>query len=243
MDRLALLRWQKLAYCAVHPWCWPALARGVAPAINQAGILRRLDYDLLLDAGAHKGQFSLMSRRVKPSVPVHAYEPQSAQAGTFRAVLGGDSGVVLHQIALGDRAGEADLNLSGRTDSSSFLPVTEKLVSTFANTGHRGTERVRVERLDDRRADWSSARAALLKIDVQGYELEVLKGGSAALAHCRFVYAECSHVPLYEGQALFDEVEGFLREHGFGVDGRFNEDVVGGELLQADYLFTRGTAP
>ena len=59
------------------------------------------------------------------------------------------------------------------------------------------------------------------------------------LKSCTHVYVECSEIPLYDGQALRGEVEVFLLEHGFGVKGRYNEQLSNGDLIQADYLFSR----
>jgi hypothetical protein len=93
--------------------------------------------------------------------------------------------------------------------------------------------------LDEFQEVWYSARNALLKLDVQGFELSVLKGARSALKHCAFVYAECSEVALYSGQPLFHEVEAFLASEGFKPVKRSNEQWVRSKLIQADHLFER----
>ena len=60
---------------------------------------------------------------------------------------------------------------------------------------------------------------ALLKIDVQGYELEVLKGCESLLDLFDAVYVECSFVELYEGQALAYEVIDWMHERSFCLAG------------------------
>jgi hypothetical protein len=109
----------------------------------------------------------------------------------------------------------------------------------FRNTGEIGVIEVRVERLDDLEALWAGRCSQLLKLDVQGFELNALRGATAALRTCSYVYAECSEIPLYEGQALRSEVERFLSAEGFAVTGCFNRQWSGGQLIQADYLFSR----
>jgi FkbM family methyltransferase len=238
--RLLLLRWKKLIYCASHPWCWQPLRHGVAPSIDQAAMLRDLDFDLLLDAGANKGQFTLMATRVRRGVPVHAYEPHPGETKTFRAVHGRNGKVVLHELALGEREGNAELIISKQTDSSSLLPAAQTLSDLFSGTEASGeTCTVRVAPLDAFPLHWQNASKALLKIDVQGYELQVLKGARQALKHCTYVYVESSDIVLYEGQALFDEVKAFLEREGFKLKSRSHEDIVDGKLIQADYLFGR----
>lgn len=168
-----------------------------------------------------------------------AYEPQSAAADKFRAVLNRARNVTLHQVALGDADGDAEINISRRSDSSSLLATSEDLPKLFKNTEHHSRERVRVARLDSFPEHWKHAERACLKIDVQGLELQVLQGGAEALKHCAYVYVECSHVELYKGQALFDDVKAFLEEKRFHVTKRVNEDVIANKLIQADYLFER----
>jgi FkbM family methyltransferase len=233
------LRLSKIGFALANPRYWPALARGVAPSVEHRKLLSGLQVDLLLDVGANRGQFSLMARHLHPNLPIHAYEPLAAEAAIYRAVFGGQAGIELHELALGDRAGMAELHVSGRPDSSSLLPIGELQVRIFPSTAEVASRRVEVATLDGLPGHWRSAQRALLKLDVQGFELNVLRGATAALRHCAFVYAECSEVPLYTGQALRAEVEGFLRLQGFSLRGRLNPSFADGKMIQADYLFGR----
>jgi FkbM family methyltransferase len=202
-------------------------------------MLRSLAPDMVLDVGANRGQFTLMVRLLYPTMPIRAYEPLHDAVVEFERIHGRKSGIELYELALGDRTGSARLHVSGQSDSSSLLPIGELQARFFPNTTEVGIENVKVTTLDSLPVHWQTARRALLKLDVQGFELNVLRGATAALRHCAFVYAECSEVPLYTGQALRMEVEGFLQLQGFSVRGRFNPSFVGGQLIQADYLFGR----
>lgn len=236
---LLRLRLSKIGFALVHPGCWPALARGVTPSVEHRRLLRGIQADLLLDVGANRGQFSLMARHLYPRLPIHAYEPLATEAAVYRAVLRGQAGIELHELALGDQAGSAELHVSGRPDSSSLLPIGELQVRIFPRTAEVASQRVRVATLDSLPAHWQSAERALLKLDVQGFELNVLRGAAAALRHCAFVYVECSEVALYTGQALRTEVEGFLRAQGFTLRASLNPSFAEGKMIQADYLFGR----
>jgi FkbM family methyltransferase len=208
--------------------------------MDQAAILRQIDFDLLLDAGANKGQFTLIATRVHPTVGVYAYEPHPGESQIFRAIHGSNPNVVLHELALGESDGTANLIISRRTDSSSLLPAAKTLSDLFSGTEPSGDIcSVRLAPLDAFPLHWQSASKALLKIDVQGYELQVLKGARQALKHCAYVYVESSDTVLYEGQALFDEVKAFLEGEGFELKSRSHEDIIDGKLVQADYLFER----
>jgi FkbM family methyltransferase len=211
----------------------------VAPSIEHKKILGTLETDLLLDVGANRGQFSLMARILHPHLPIQAYEPLAVEAAVFREIHGAQQGIELHELALGDKDGSADLHISGQADSSSLLPIGELQARCFPGTGEVGTKRVQVATLDSLPAHWRKARRALLKLDVQGFELNVLRGATAALDNCAFVYVECSEVPLYAGQALRPDIENFLQAQGFVQRGCANPSYAEGRLVQADYLFGR----
>jgi FkbM family methyltransferase len=242
MKRNRLLKAKKFLFCLARSSRWRALIAGVAPSVEHGPILAAIDFDLLLDVGANRGQFSLMGRALHPNVPVCAFEPLPAEAAIYRRLLGNQDRITLCEVALGEHVGLAELNLSARPDSSSLLPIGELQTRFFPNTGGVGKVKVEVKPLDLFPELWSSARRALLKLDVQGFELNVLRGAREALAHCAYVYAECSMVPLYTGQALYPEIEVFLAEHGFVPVCRHNEQWSESELIQADYLFRKRQA-
>lgn len=233
------LRLRKAWFALTHPVCWPALARSTAPSIEHRAVLREIDADLLLDVGANRGQFSLMMRLLHPDVPIHAYEPLTGEAGVYRELFGRRRDVELHLVALGSEAGEGEMHVSGRADSSSMLPIGALQSQLFPSTSEVGTRKVPVATLDSLSAHWQHASRALLKIDVQGFELQVLRGAGRALEHCAYVYVECSSVSLYDNQALFPEVAAFLESRGFTQARRANEQWSDTGLVQADYLFVR----
>ena len=239
MSSTGFLRMRKLIYSLLRPRCWKALRLGIAPSIEHRKALSGIHCDLIIDAGANRGQFSLISKLVKPGVPILAFEPIPSEAELFRCVTTGLEMIKLHQTALGDIAGEAELHLSRHQDSSSLLPIGEMQKKLFPATDEIGTLRVSVKRLDDFRSDWEKYARILLKIDVQGFELPVLKGAADALQKCAYVYVECSEIELYVEQALFRDVAEFLKDQGFKLKCRYNETLAEKQLIQADYLFCR----
>ena len=239
MSSVRQLQAAKAWFSLTHPKAWRALARRVAPSIEHRDVIRSIRFDLLLDVGANRGQFSLMTRLEHPNVPIHAYEPLPGEGAVYREVFAGHPGIELHELALGESPGSAELHVSRRADSSSLLPIGDLQARLFPKTEEVGTHRVTVATLDSLEAHWKETSRALLKLDVQGFELSVLRGARRALRHCAYVYAECSEVPLYVGQALFPEVEAFLKGEGFKAISRANEQFAEGRLVQADHLFAR----
>jgi FkbM family methyltransferase len=202
-------------------------------------MLRELEIDGIIDVGANRGQFTLACRIALTHIPILAFEPIPNEADIFSAIHGQDSSIDLVRCALGEASSQSVLHLSKCYDSSSLLPIGRRQTELYPHTAEKGTLVVSVQALDDYLHLMAGRKNQLLKLDVQGYELNVLKGSSGTLATCKYVYAECSEVPLYDGQALRPEVADFLQAFGFRQTGSFNLQFQGSELIQADYLFSR----
>ena len=147
--------------------------------------------------------------------------------------------VEVHGVAIGAESGVADLTVSKSDDSSSLLPIGPRQLDEFPGTERERSIQVPVATLADYLNDRLPA-PRLLKIDVQGFELEVLRGAGDRLALIDELFVECSFVELYQGQALADEIVCFLRSAGFrlvGVHGLASS--ADGSSLQADFLFRR----
>lgn len=240
MNRSLLkIRMRKLIVSLLHPSCWRSLRLGVAPTVEHLSVLKTLRVDGILDVGANRGQFTLACRLAKPGIPIVAFEPNPDEAKVFRRVHGRAPMVTLIESAVGASSGTATLHLSMSADSSSLLPIGRRQIEYFRDTAEVGTISVALQRLDDLRAFWNDRSDQLLKLDVQGFELSVLQGAVQTLNSCKYVYAECSEVELYDGQALKREVADFLLGHGFVEQGMFNPEHQQNQLIQADYLFKR----
>jgi glycosyltransferase involved in cell wall biosynthesis len=148
-----------------------------------------------------------------------------------------------HGRLIAPARGTATMHISASADSSSLLPITDRQAELFPGTEEVGTTDVEAGPLEAFVAAGDLAAPALLKIDVQGFELEVLRGSRALLPAFAYVYVEASFEPLYAGQALAGEVVAFLEESGFEEIGRHNlSRGPGGDPVQADFLFRRGPA-
>jgi FkbM family methyltransferase len=232
------LRARKLARLGRRPAYWPALRAGVAASVEHGDVDFRDDVRTVLDVGASRGQFAVFAANRWPEARLICFEPlPDARSRLERVVPAGRADV--HPVALGTEPGEVEMHVSARDDSSSLLPIGPGQTTAFPGTEEAGTQRVRVDVLENH-VSADLARPVLLKIDVQGFELDVLEGAGGALAHIDELYVECSFLELYTGQALADEVVAFLRGRGFRLAGVYG--VVrraDGTSVQADFLFRR----
>jgi FkbM family methyltransferase len=216
------------------------LRHKVGAAIEHEDAIRSLAVGTLIDVGANIGQFSLLTRAIHPGAVIHAFEPLSAMADTYDALFAGDRAATLHRVAAGETAGSAEINVSGRPDSSSLLPITAQQEAIFPGTAKASVETIRVERIDDILRDTKLPQPILVKLDVQGFELAALKGMPELLERAAHVYAEVSFVELYQGQPLAPEIIAWLAKRGFTVTGVHNLSfMANGATVQADMLFSR----
>ncbi|MGE3961927.1 MAG: FkbM family methyltransferase [Dehalococcoidia bacterium] len=227
---------RKAARTAVHPGWWRALRLGVAPSLELRGVAFHHDHRTVIDVGAGRGQFALFARRRFPDAEVYSLEPGTSSAGLFERVHGADARVHLRRCAAGAEATSALLHLTSDADSSSLLPLAEQ-ASRFG-TPEVATESVEVAPLDALLpSTWE--RPALLKIDVQGAELDVLRGAERTVAGVDEVLVEVSYVPLYREQARADEVVEWLAQRGFDVAGEYPSHREHRRVIQSDLHFVR----
>lgn len=217
---------------------------GVAAAIEHAELIALLPIGTLVDVGANVGQFSLLVEAHHPQALIHAFEPLQEAAKVFTRLFGGRSKVTLHRFAAGAAASKMEINVSGHADSSSLLPISRAQAASWPGTEAVGTRQVQVRRVDDV-LNQDLPGPLLIKLDVQGYELEALKGMPSLLAKADYVYVEVSFAPLYDGQPLAAEVIAWLTQRGFEVGGvQHIGRIASGAPIQADILFCRaGAAP
>jgi FkbM family methyltransferase len=154
-----------------------------------------------------------------------------------------DDHIHIIAAAAGSAPGNARINVSRADDSSSLLPVTSRQTERFPGTHTVSSEDVEVRTLDEIFETVQLGRPVLLKLDVQGFELEALRGAAQVLAGVDTVLTECSFVPFYEGQALFEDVRQFLQEHGFHLVGGAISAAHQRRWEQGDFVFERSNPP
>jgi FkbM family methyltransferase len=237
------LKYRKALHCLRHPSLWRALACRVAPSIEHAAALRHMRFRTIVDIGANRGQFALFARLLSPSAEIIAFEPLEAPRAVLMKLLGTDPRVRCHGIAVGASSHDATIYVTAKDDSSSLLQVADRQRQIFG-TIERSTATVPVRRLSQIVSPGDMEEPSLLKIDVQGSELEVLRGSEDLLGRFAAIYVECSYLPLYQNQALARDVISWLQERGFALGGVFNQyDHPGVGPVQADFLFLRAGPP
>jgi hypothetical protein len=135
--------------------------------------------------------------------------------------------------------GSSAMHVSRWDVSSSLLPFAQAQHDNFPFTEESSQEIVTTSPLSDCLDAASIAGCALLKLDVQGFELRALEGCSELLARFKYVYVEASFVELYVGQALATDVITYLLDRGFRLMSVANLSYGRAQRpIQADFLFS-----
>ena len=227
----------KAINAAFVPSYWKGLARAVVPTTEHSKAFAGLSFASLVDVGANVGQFSLFAAHLWPTSTIYAFEPIPDQARRFAALHG--QRVQLHRYALGDKSETLALHVASRKDSSSLLPLGRRQKILF-NMVEASEIEVPVKRLDEVLTRDLLPKPSLLKIDVQGFEHQVLMGAGRLLEEFSHVFVEVSFIELYENQKLYPDILNLMNESGFSLMGKYNllKDRDGNDI-QADLLFSK----
>lgn len=217
-----------------------------SPQARMFRLLAAHNIDTVIDIGANDGGYGRFLREGGYEGEILSFEPLSV---SYQALLNAtDSDAQWHvapRIALGAEDGDVEINVAGNLTSSSVLPMCELHEQAAPQSRYSSIERVAIRRLDSvAHPLLNGDRCLFLKVDTQGYEMQVLSGAEKLLQKVRGVQLELSLAPLYQGQALYREIIDWLSTRGFelwSVTPGFTDDRTG-RMLQFDGVFFRTSA-
>lgn len=204
------------------------------------------DVDLVVDAGANRGQFSRLLRGHGYRGDIHSFEPVSSAFEILAKASSNDRDWHAHKLALSDENGRQDINISNLTPLSSFLEPTRFGEQNFADITTVERETVEVRTLFDAFAELGidcAERRILLKMDTQGYDLKVFAGARALHENIACIVSEVSFKPLYSAMPSHLDVLHAYKEAGFDVTGFFpvtrSQDL---SVIEMDCVLKRSDA-
>ncbi len=197
----------------------------------------------LIDVGGYIGASAYAFRLMLPEAQIYSFEPLEDNYTRLVRTLEPLGRFEAFRTALGERAGTFDFYRSDFTASSSALPMGELHRALYPHTAHNVEVTVPVARLDDYLPQMDLQPPVMLKMDVQGYEENVLRGAKRLLPRVDIVLLEVSFRPLYNGQATFDGLYTLLKKAGLEYAGSMETMLSpqDGSIMQADALFLRAS--
>jgi FkbM family methyltransferase len=245
---LARKAWNYGLAAAERPGQLPNLLRSAIKGVHVGEFLRinqrwirEAGIKTVVDIGAHSGEFSSAIRAILPDAQIYAFEPLPECYEIIRNKFKSDARYRAFQNPLGESRGQIKFWRSNFSKASSILPMADMHKAEFPWSSELVPIDAQVARLDDFVRDIAIAPKVLVKIDVQGYEDRVIRGGTEFLRDVDYILAEVSFRPLYQGQGSFDVVYHLLRHLGFSYRGNLDQllSPTDRSVLQADALFVR----
>jgi len=233
------LRFRKLLAALTTRRGRQALAHGVAASIEHSRSFGGMQYRTIVDIGANKGQFALFAREHFPEATVISFEPLASAAAVYAAIFHNDPLTQLNNVGIGAEESWVELLVTKENDASSILQPSKARKEIF-NTIVATSERIHLVPLTDSVSADELKRPALLKMDVQGFELSVLESCGQLLPLFDDIYLEASFIELYDKQPLASDLIGWLLQNGYSLRGVFNLqiDKTRGPV-EADLLFRK----
>jgi FkbM family methyltransferase len=193
----------------------------------------------ICDIGANAGDWTHVLHQLNPHLThVVLFEPQTKYQKTLQSLSMPGVTKKIYQCALGDR--EDILNIKGGSASASLLDATDTQSLYFPDSVKNETERVEIKVLDRIYERDNLPIPDLIKLDVQGFELNVLKGAISILSQCKYLVIELSFQEFYQEQPSLWEILKFLQELDYTIVGKgfeWRSLKNPAQILQMDAIF------
>ena len=206
-------------------------------------ILQHHRIDTVLDVGANIGQYGQRLRDWGYDGRIISFEPLASAHEQLSTRSAPDPDwVVAPRMAIGDRDGEIDIQVSAETDMSSILPQNELLQKISPTSAIQTPERAPIHKLDTVAKDYVNGEGrAFMKVDTQGFEPQVLDGSETLLRELVGVQLEMSLVPLYRGECDYRAMIARLEALGLTLHlvlpGYFERKLA--RMVEIDGVFVR----
>jgi len=210
------------------------------PYSVMARLLKQSVVTGILDAGASDGHISERLLGWFPQATVYAFEPNPLYAQTLQDYARREARFRPQFMALSDRTGRLPLHIMDSPGTTSLLKPVDRLKEVApAGAAVESVREVDVVTLDEWTQRQGNPSIELMKFDIQGAELQALRGATGMLrSSVLLVYTEIWFNPVYDGSALYTEIDTLLRSHGFVLYDVFKPKYSpDGLIVWADAIF------
>ena len=205
-------------------------------------IIEKYEINVVIDVGANVGQFV---QRLRPFYcgEILSFEPVTIAFDKLNEAASTDPLWHVYKLALGSQETTQTINVSDKLGFSSLLKTNDYCIQRFGD-GARGkkAEVVSIRRLDKLLEEISPEfenKRIFLKMDTQGYDLEVFKGLGSKLKHVIALQSEVSLIPIYEGMPHWTDSISIYEKAGFGIVGMFPVTRDSDRVIEYDCLLAR----
>ena len=215
------------------------LLNGIAATVELQNMVKDINFETIIDVGSNKGQFIILIEQLFPNTNIYSFEPQTQVLEKQKNFFNYKKNIFFYNFALGSTSSIKKLFITRRKDSSSFFKINENENENKSKYYRiNNEENTQIKSLDEVLIGQEIIKPILMKIDVQGYELEVLKGSENMLKKIEYVLVEVSENQMYKGQPLANEVIKFLQDRNYQIlKKNLPEMIDKTNFIQRDLLF------
>jgi FkbM family methyltransferase len=218
------------------------IIRKKKPWMNNYKWLQELGINTILDIGANEGQFVKEIRSLFPNALIYSFEPIKGVYEKLTKNLSEDKNIKFFNVGLGDSESVLEMNVSDHSPSSSLLDMEKTHIEKYPHSAKTHKESITVKTLDGVLTAADIRQNLLIKVDVQGYEDKVIKGGTEIFSMAKVAIIETTYKSLFKNQKLFEDIYDLMVSLGFKYRGNYKElrySNQTGEVLFGDSIFIR----
>ena len=229
---------KKITYCLINPQFLFSYIHFVSPLFEAKDLFKKIKnikkINTLIDVGSNKGQFILIFSKYNSKARIHSFEPQVDELLIQKKILR-KFRIKFYNFALGNKLMKKNFFITKRKDSSSFLKVNDNNSNIYKIINK---QKVSIKTLDKVFKKKSFTQPALLKIDVQGFEKQVLIGSSNILKKIKYIIIEVSSGELYKNQETFKKINNYLIKKNFKIIHKSKANKIQNfNIIQKDILY------
>ena len=194
----------------------------------------------IIDVGANSGQFTKVATHLYSQAQIHTFEPLPDLYSIIEKKFSSNPNINTYKIALGNEDGTILFNKNKFGHTSSILEINEENIHFTRKDNVLEQIRVQIKKLDSIALFTDKTHLSLLKLDVQGYELEVLKGADQTLKAIDYIIIEANLEELYSSQPSFTVMNNYLQMKGFELMGMLDFNLGNkNKYIEVDLLYRK----
>lgn len=196
---------------------------------------------VIFDVGANRGStVNKFIAKLNYSL-ICAFEPNEKLFDELKSQFSHISDITLFNVGISNQTGNLEFNVNKGVDTSSFLSSSITGLSSDSQVETIQHLMIPVTTLDEVVTEQQIDFINLLKLDIQGSELNAFKGAQRLLSEKRIdvIYTEAYFIPQYVDQPLFPEIVAFLSGYGYQLQDIYNPIYGNGKLAWCDAVFVR----
>ena len=215
------------------------LFNGIAATVELENMVKDINLETIIDIGSNKGQFIMLIEQLFPDKIVYSFEPLQEFLEIQKRFFNYKKNIYYYNFALGSSSSVKEFYLTKRMDSSSFFKINP-IANKNENFQIKEKRDIIIKTLDEVMFNKKLIKPLLLKIDVQGYELEVLKGSEKLLKKVDYLLLEVAKNEMYINQSKENEIVEYLKHLNFYISIKNNWlQIKKTNFVQRDILFRK----